>query len=460
MREVILDSLMMEWTAVLAALIVIIVIVYKRSNRNGYRIPENISVALTGNIGSGKSTVANFWVEGGMPVVSADELARRAVKEGSSGFKEVVEVFGESIVDTDGRLNRKALGSLIFNDTVAKAKLEAIVHPRIRVLRDRWIQEHQFEISPISVSEVPLLFEADLQNDFDISVVVSASTENRILRLQEKRNLHPEDSRNIMANQIESGIKEELADYVIFNNKGLGELKDASMDVLEEIKASVKRLEGPSSNKLKIDMHMHTCDSFDCMSDPEELLAEAKRKGIGRIALTDHNKLGVALEMAESFPEEIIPGEEVKTAEGVDLIGLYLSEEIPKGTSLEDTCRMIKEQGGVSYLPHPYARGKGGSGRYADEMGKLVDIVEVFNSRLHPIKRNVLAEELAEKHSKLRGAGSDAHTVGEVGRAYVELEKHPNNPKSLLVALQRSQVRGVESPRIVHLASTWAKIRK
>ena len=164
--------------------------------------------------------------------------------------------------------------------------------------------------------------------------------------------------------------------------------------------------------------------------------------------------------MAESFPEEIIPGEEVKTAEGVDLIGLYLSEEIPKGTSLEDTCRMIKEQGGVSYLPHPYARGKGGSGRYADEMGKLVDIVEVFNSRLHPIKRNVLAEELAEKHSKLRGAGSDAHTVGEVGRAYVELEKHPNNPKSLLAALQRSQVRGVESPRIVHLASTWAKIRK
>ena len=245
-----------------------------------------------------------------MPVVSADELARRAVKEGSSGFKEVVEVFGESIVDTDGRLNRKALGSLIFNDTVAKEKLEAIVHPRIRVLRDRWIQEHQFEISPISVSEVPLLFEADLQNDFDISVVVSASTENRILRLQEKRNLHPEDSRNIMANQIESGIKEELADYVIFNNKGLGELKDASMDVLEEIKASVKRLEGPSSNKLKIDMHMHTCDSFDCMSDPEELLAEAKRKGIGRIALTDHNKLGVALEMAESFPEEIIPGED------------------------------------------------------------------------------------------------------------------------------------------------------
>ena len=207
-------------------------------------------------------------------------------------------------------------------------------------------------------------------------------------------------------------------------------------------------------------MHMHTRDSFDCLSDPVDLLKAAKRKGIGRIALTDHNRLGVALEMAKEFPEEIIPGEEVKTREGVDLIGLYLSEEIPKGTGLKETCQIIKDQGGISYLPHPYARGKGGSGRYADEMGRIVDVVEVFNSRLHPIKRNILAEELADEYSKLRGAGSDAHTVSEVGRAYVELENHPNNAKSLMLALERSQVRGVESSRIVHLASTWAKIGK
>ena len=454
------DSLGTEWTAVLAILILIGVFVYKRFTRRSYRIPESISVALTGNIGSGKSTVAKFLVEEGVPFVSADELARQAVKPGSSGLREVIDVFGESVLDSDGSLNRKALGSLVFKDKDARKRLESIIHPRIRILRDRWMKEHQFDISPISVSEVPLLFEADLQDGFDLSIVVSAPENTRILRLQEERNLAPEDSRQIMANQIESGLKEELADYTIQNDLGLVELRSESLDVLRRVTKSAKNLKGLQSSRLKIDMHMHSRDSFDCRSDPAELLKEAKRKGIGRIAITDHNRLGISLEMAKDFPEEIIPGEEVKTSEGVDLIGLYLSEEIPKGTSLRKTCSIIKEQGGISYLPHPYARGKGGSGRYAKEMGKLVDIVEVFNSRLHPVTLNSLAEELADSCSKLRGAGSDAHTVGEVGRAYVEVERHSNDPKSLLAALEFSQVRGVESSRIVHLASTWAKIRK
>ena len=441
-------------------LLVTTVLVYKRSTRHRYRIPESVSVALTGNIGSGKSTVAKFLMEEGVPVVSADELARQAVKPGSSGLREVAEVFGTSVLDADGSLNRKALGSLVFRDEVARKKLEDIVHPRIRVLRDRWMRERQFEIFPLSVSEVPLLFEANLQNDFDVSVVVSASEENRIKRLQEERDLDPEDSRSIMATQIESAVKEELADYVIHNNEGLDELRTGSVDVLQRVIASERHLRGVHLGRLRIDMHMHTRDSFDCMSDPVELLSAAKRKGIGRIALTDHNRLRVALEMAKDFPEEIIPGEEVKTREGVDLIGLYLSEEIPKGTSLKRTCSIIKEQGGISYLPHPYAKGKGGSGRYAEEMGKLVDVVEVFNSRLHPLKLNYLAESLADDCSKLRGAGSDAHTVGEVGRAYVEVERHPNDPGSLLAALKFSQIRGVESSRVVHLASTWAKFRR
>jgi dephospho-CoA kinase len=444
----------------MALLLVTTVLVYKRSTRHRYRIPESVSVALTGNIGSGKSTVAKFLMEEGVPVVSADELARQAVKPGSSGLREVAEVFGKSVLDADGSLNRKALGSLVFKDEDARKKLEDIVHPRIRVLRDRWMRERQFEIFPLSVSEVPLLFEANLQNDFDVSVVVSASEENRIKRLQEERDLDPEDSRSIMATQIESAVKEELADYVIHNNEGLDELRTGSVDVLQRVIASERHLRGVHLGRLRIDMHMHTRDSFDCMSDPVELLSAAKRKGIGRIALTDHNRLRVALEMAKDFPEEIIPGEEVKTREGVDLIGLYLSEEIPKGTSLKRTCSIIKEQGGISYLPHPYAKGKGGSGRYAEEMGKLVDVVEVFNSRLHPLKLNSLAESLADDCSKLRGAGSDAHTVGEVGRAYVEVERHPNDPGSLLAALKFSQIRGVESSRVVHLASTWAKFRR
>ncbi len=112
------------------------------------------------------------------------------------------------------------------------------------------------------------------------------------------------------------------------------------------------------------------------------------------------------------------------------------------------------------YLPHPYARGKGGSGRYADELAPLVDIIEVFNGRLHPGHLNERGEELADRWSKPRGAGSDAHMLGEVAGAWVEVGQHPNEPAALLAALEHAQVRGVTTPWVVHLASTWAKVRK
>lgn len=90
----------------------------------------------------------------------------------------------------------------------------------------------------------------------------------------------------------------------------------------------------------------------------------------------------------------------------------------------------------------------------------MVDIIEVFNARLHPGHLNVLGEELADRWSKPRGAGSDAHKLGEVAGAWVEVAHHPNEPAALLAALEHAQVRGVTTPWVVHLASTWAKVRK
>ena len=89
-----------------------------------------------------------------------------------------------------------------------------------------------------------------------------------------------------------------------------------------------------------------------------------------------------------------------------------------------------------------------------------VDVVEVFNARLHPGKLNGPAEVLAERWGRARGAGSDAHTVAEVAGAFVEVAPHANEPAALLEALGQSRVRGVTTPWIVHLASTWAKVRK
>ena len=215
-----------------------------------------------------------------------------------------------------------------------------------------------------------------------------------------------------------------------------------------------------SSTVLRMDLHAHTRASWDCLSDPEELLARAQARGIHRLAITDHNRLGTDLEMHDRFPDRIIPGEEVKTDEGIDLIGLYIRREIPKGTKAEEVCERVRDEGGVLYLPHPYASGKGGGGRYAEALAHLVDIVEVFNARLHSHDLNAKAEALALSHGKLRGAGSDAHTLGEVGAAWVEVPRHENRPEAFLEALAEAEIEGRASPRWVHLASTWAKVHR
>jgi predicted metal-dependent phosphoesterase TrpH len=211
---------------------------------------------------------------------------------------------------------------------------------------------------------------------------------------------------------------------------------------------------------IRVDLHNHTAGSWDCLSDPEALLSRALARGIQRIAITDHNRLEVALAMHEKYPDQVIPGEEVKTREGIDLIGLYIRREIPKGTGAEEACHLIREDGGVVYLPHPYAPGKGGGGRHAEALAPLVDVVEVFNARLHPRRWNDPAGELALAHGKLRGAGSDAHTLREVGGAWVELPAHENRPEALLRALAEGRVEGRTAPLWIHLASTWAKVRK
>ena len=216
----------------------------------------------------------------------------------------------------------------------------------------------------------------------------------------------------------------------------------------------------PEARLLRIDMHLHTHASWDCLSDPEKVLARAVARGVDRIAITDHDRIWAAREMARRYPERIIPGEEVKTAEGIDVIGLYLKEEIPGGTPAREMCARVREQGGLVYLPHPYARGKGGSGRYAEDLAEHSDIIEVFNARLHDRRLNQAAADLADRWSLPGGAGSDAHTLWEVGRACVELPVHPNRPDAFLEALRSARVSGVVSPHAVHLASTFAKVAR
>ncbi len=412
-----------------------------------------LNVALTGSIASGKSSVAELWAAEGVPVASADDFAREAVAPGSPGLDAVRASFGEGVLAPDGSLDRAALRARVFRDDEARRRLEAIVHPVVRALRDAWFQARVAAGDPLAVSEIPLLFETGMRDSFDVTVLVDAPEAERLRRLVEDRGLDEGEARSMMAAQMPSEEKRALADMVIDNAGTRDALAGRALEVLQELRM---RSEPP----LRMDLHLHTEASWDCLSDPEAILRRARSLGYGRIAITDHNRLGLALRMAERHPDAIVPGEEVKTAEGIDVIGLYLSQEIPKGTPAEKTIAWIREQGGVPYLPHPYAGGKGGGGRMADVLAPLCDVVEVFNARLHHPTANPRAEQLASRHGKLRGAGSDAHTVGEIGNAFVELPLHPNRPDAFRAALAHARLEGTEASRLVHLASTWAKVRK
>jgi predicted metal-dependent phosphoesterase TrpH len=211
---------------------------------------------------------------------------------------------------------------------------------------------------------------------------------------------------------------------------------------------------------IRIDMHIHTRASFDCLCDPERVLERALAAGLNRICITDHNVLAEALALRARYPDRVIAGEEVKTAEGVDIIGLYLEEAIPRGTPAVATCERIRAQGGLVYVPHPFAGGKGRGGSVLPRIAELVDVVEGHNARLHDPALNERARAWAAARGLPLGAGSDAHTLREVGRAYVEVPPFEDTPAGLLAALREGRLVGTSSSRWVHLASTAAKLRK
>jgi predicted metal-dependent phosphoesterase TrpH len=211
---------------------------------------------------------------------------------------------------------------------------------------------------------------------------------------------------------------------------------------------------------MRLDMHLHTRASFDCLSDARAVLERALACGIDRIAITDHNEIHAAVALHAAFPDRVIVGEEVKTAEGVDIIGLYLSDRIPQRTPARETCERIRAQGGLVYVPHPFAGGKGGGGRMLPAIADLVDIVEGFNARIHTPALNERAASWALERGLPVGAGSDAHTLREVGSTWVDVPACANEPAGLLAALRQGAIHGTPSARSVHIASTWAKVAK
>jgi len=189
-------------------------------------------VGLTGNVAAGKSAVAEIWRAEGVPVVSADDLARDAVVPGSEGLTEVVAAFGPDVLTSTGDLDRERVRDRVFRDPGARRTLEAILHPRIAGLRSAWILARADEGHALVVSEIPLLFEVGLEGDFDTTVLVDAPEAVRLARLVDQRGLDPGEAARIVKAQMDPAEKRSRADFILDNDGTLDELRAAALALL------------------------------------------------------------------------------------------------------------------------------------------------------------------------------------------------------------------------------------
>jgi predicted metal-dependent phosphoesterase TrpH/glycosyltransferase involved in cell wall biosynthesis len=192
-----------------------------------------------------------------------------------------------------------------------------------------------------------------------------------------------------------------------------------------------------------VDLHMHTDHSGDCATPVEHLLATAREQGFGAIAVTDHNEVSGAFEAqqkADEFGVKIIIGEEVKTAAQGEVIGLFLTEKIPRGLTLEETVAEIKRQGGLVYVPHPFDR-MHAVPDYEHLLKILddVDAIEVYNPRVAIGSFNEEAERFAAKYQIVRGAGSDSHVAAGLGSVRIRMRDF-DGPQEFLESLRHAEI--------------------
>ncbi|HWK16733.1 MAG TPA: glycosyltransferase [Solirubrobacteraceae bacterium] len=192
---------------------------------------------------------------------------------------------------------------------------------------------------------------------------------------------------------------------------------------------------------IDVDLHMHTDHSYDCATPVEVLLAEAAARGLGAIAVTDHNEISGAKEAREkAVGVKVIVAEEVKTANQGEVIGLFIEDKIPRGLTLEETIAEIKRQGGLVYVPHPFDR-LHSVPDYEHLLTVLdqVDAIEVFNPRIAISEFNEEAVRFAAKYRIPAGAGSDAHVPQGLGSVRIRMRDF-NGPEEFLESLRDADI--------------------
>jgi predicted metal-dependent phosphoesterase TrpH len=211
---------------------------------------------------------------------------------------------------------------------------------------------------------------------------------------------------------------------------------------------------------LKADLHIHTEYSMDCQTRLADILRRCQEIGINCIAIADHGTAEGALKMQSLASFRVIVAEEILTPQG-EIMGMFLKKTIPSGISLKEAMAEIRNQDGLICVPHPFdGFPRSGLGREVMEnIAHDIDIVEVFNARSPLPVYSRQTKDYAARHNLPGGAGSDAHTLEEIGHAYVTMPEFQGS-HDFIVSLRQGRVFGQPTTPFIHFKSMWARVRK
>ena len=211
---------------------------------------------------------------------------------------------------------------------------------------------------------------------------------------------------------------------------------------------------------ISVEFHCHTYASKDSLTRPADLIAMARRKGIDRVIVTDHNSIAGAREAHGIDPEFVIVGEEIMTIKG-EILAAFVKEEVPPGLTPLETINILKEQGAFISVSHPFDELRKGGWMEHDllEILPLVDAIEVYNSRCMLPRFNRRAELFAQKYNIAGTVGSDAHAAFEVGRSILLLDQF-TGPDEMRKVIRRGIPKVKWSPPWFHLTSRYASMIK
>jgi predicted metal-dependent phosphoesterase TrpH len=326
----------------------------------------------------------------------------------------------------------------------------------------RLLAPNSLDIVHVHEPFAPSVSSAALRHSVSLNVATFHKPQERVLSTQVARPLVEVFFGRLDARTVTSPATRALLEryfpgpYELVEPAGEGRDWAAVADELERIyRRLLARRHNPAGNSevrrritarplIEVDLHMHTDHSPDCATPVEVLLETARDRGLGAIAITDHNEVSGALEAqriaAEMGDIKVIVAEEVKTAEQGEVIGLFLKEKIPRGMTMAETIAEVRCQGGLVYVPHPFDRFHSVPDyEHLLDIVEEIDILEVFNPRVALTAFNEEAERFARKYRIVPGAGSDSHVAQGLGSVRVRIHDF-DGPQEFLEAMRDADI--------------------